>query len=65
LLSVNVLSNSLSATFLLIIAFILFCVSYQELLNNGDSHKNIMWPNVQTCILEVNKIGIKLSIDIV
>jgi len=50
---------------LFIIAFILFEVSCQELPNNGDSHKNSMFQNVQTCILEVNRIGIKLPVNIV
>jgi len=68
LLSVNVLSNSISADF-----SFYYCV-YSVLSqlsriapNNGDSHKCSMYQNVQTCILEVNRtrIGIKPPVDVV
>jgi len=68
LLSVNVLSNLISADF-----SFYYCV-YSALNqlsrtvpNNGDSHKSSIYQNVQTCILEVNstRIGIKLPVDIV
>jgi len=67
-LSVNVLSNSISADF-----SFYYCV-YSVLshlsrivANNGDSHKSSMYQNIQTCILVVNstRIGIKLPVDTV
>ena len=69
LLSVNVLSNSISADFS-------FCYCVYSVLsqlsrivpNNGDSHKIVCTKMSKlSCILEVNstRIGIKLSVDIV
>jgi len=64
LLSVNVLSNLISADF-----SFYYCV-YSVLsqlsrltANNGDSHKTSVYQNVQVCILELNstRIGIKLT----
>jgi len=71
LLSVNVLSNSISANFFL--SLHLFCCKSvirqlsRIVPNNGDSHKSSMYQNVQTCILQVNctRIGIKLPLYIV
>jgi len=67
-LSVNLFSNSISTDF-----SFSYCV-YSALSqlsrivpHNGDSHKSIMYQNVQTCILEVNSaiISNKLPVDIV
>jgi len=68
LLSVNVLSNSISAdfSFYYCVYFVLNQLS-RTVPNGGDSHKSSMYQNVQTCVLEVNcsRIGIKLPVDIV
>jgi len=66
LLSVNFVSNSISANFSLY--YYVYSVSSQLsriVPNIGDSHKSSMYQNVQTCFLEVTstRIGIKLPVD--
>jgi len=65
LLSVNVLSNSISAgfSFYYCIYSVLSQLS-RTISNNGDSHKISLYQNVQTCILEVDSTR-TLCIDIV
>jgi len=68
LLSVNVLSNSISADFSFY--YCVYSVSSQLtriVPNNGDSHKSSMYQNVYSCIVEVNstRIGVKLPVDLV
>ena len=61
LLSVNVLSNSISADFSFLLLRLFCFKSVIKIPNNGDSHKSSMYQSVQTWILEVNSTELVLN----
>jgi len=68
LLSVNVVSNSISADFSFYYCVYSVLSQLSRIVGNiGNSHKSSMYQNVQTCILVAysTRIGTTLPVDIV